>query len=121
MAIKIQGTTVIDDVTAYVSLSGTAAVKVPVGTTAERPTAAIGQLRFNSSISSFEGYDGTEWTNVGSGAVGGGSDNVFFQNDQTVTTSYSIPSGKNAMSAGPITINSGITVTIPAGSVWSII
>lgn len=57
----------------------------------------------------------------GGGATGGGADQVFFQNSQTVTTSYAIPSGKNAMTAGPITINSGVTVTIPTGSVWSII
>ena len=68
MAIKIQGTTVIDDVTTYVSLSGTTAVKVPSGTTAERPTATAGQLRFNSETSSFEGYDGVAW-----GAIGGSS------------------------------------------------
>lgn len=57
----------------------------------------------------------------GGGATGGGSDQVFFQNSQTVTTSYSIPSGKNAMTAGPITINSGVTVTVPSGSVWTIV
>ena len=57
----------------------------------------------------------------GGGATGGGADQVFFQNSQNVTTSYSIPSGKNAMTAGPITIDAGVTVTIPTGSVWSII
>lgn len=57
----------------------------------------------------------------GGGATGGGADQVFFQNSQTVTTSYTITSGKNAMSAGPITINSGVVVTIPSGSVWTIV
>lgn len=71
MAIKIQGTTVIDDVTSYVSLSGTTAVKVPVGTTAQRPTATAGQLRFNAETSSFEGYDGAAW-----GSIGGSSANA---------------------------------------------
>lgn len=65
MAIKIQGTTVIDDVTTYVSLSGTTAVKVPAGTTAERPAGTAGQLRFNTETSSFEAYDGSTWTSVG--------------------------------------------------------
>jgi hypothetical protein len=57
----------------------------------------------------------------GGGATGGGADQVFFQNSQVVTTSYTITSGKNAMSAGPITINSGVVVTIPSGSVWTIV
>ena len=44
-------------------------IRVPVGTTAQRPTAATGQLRFNTTDSSFEGYDGTAW-----GAIGGGGE-----------------------------------------------
>ena len=55
------------------------------------------------------------------GAVGGANNPVFFENDKTVTADYSITSGKNAMSAGPITVNAGITVTIPAGSEWTIV
>lgn len=55
------------------------------------------------------------------GAVGGGNDRIFFENDQTVSSSYTITSGKNAMTAGPITINSGITVTIPDGSTWTVV
>lgn len=104
-----------------VNMTGTGAVKVPSGTTAQRPTAAVGQFRFNSDLNSFEGYNGTAWGAVGGGAKGAGSNAVFYENDQTVTGNYTITSGKNAMSAGPITINSGITVTIPSGSVWTII
>lgn len=55
------------------------------------------------------------------GAVGGGNDRIFFENDQVVTTSYTITSGKNAMTAGPITINSGIVVTVPDGSTWTVV
>ena len=55
------------------------------------------------------------------GAMGGSNDQVFFENDQTVTTSYTITSNKNAMSAGPITINSGVVVTVPSGSTWVIV
>ena len=54
-------------------------------------------------------------------ATGGGSDSVFFENDQTVTTSYSIPINKNALSSGPITINAGATVTVPTGSAWTVV
>lgn len=67
----------------------------------------------------------TQVTNLtaggGDAATGGGSDQVFFQNDQIVTASYTIPAGKNAMSAGPITIASGATVTIPDGTTWTIV
>ena len=55
------------------------------------------------------------------GAKGGSNDQVFFENDQTVTTSYSITANKNAMSAGPITIDSGAVVTVPSGSTWVIV
>lgn len=55
------------------------------------------------------------------GATGAGGDTVFFLNGQTVTTSFSIPSGKNAITAGPVTINTGITVTVPSGSSWVIV
>jgi hypothetical protein len=57
----------------------------------------------------------------GGGAAGGGSDQIFFENDQTVTTSYSIPVGKNAGTFGPISIDGGVTVTVPTGSVWYVI
>lgn len=57
----------------------------------------------------------------GGGATGGGTDKVFYENDQTVTTDYTITDGQNAMSAGPITINSGVTVTVGAGEVWTVV
>lgn len=60
------------------------------------------------------------WGTAG-GATGGGTDDVFYENAQTVTTSYTLTTNKNAMSAGPITINSGATVTIPSGQTWVIV
>ena len=65
MAIKIQGTTIINDQTAYIDLAGTTAVKVPVGTTVQQPTGVAGMLRYNTTLTQFEGYNGTAWTNVG--------------------------------------------------------
>ena len=62
----------------------------------------------------------TQINNSG-GAKGGGTDKVFFENDQAVTTDYTITSGKNAMSAGMITINNGVTVTVPSGSTWVVV
>ena len=57
----------------------------------------------------------------GSGAVGTGTDKVFYENDQTVTQSYSISAGKNAMVAGPLAVASGQTITIPSGSELTIV
>ena len=64
---------------------------------------------------------GLVWAPATAGATGGGTDQVFYNNDQSVTTNYSIPSGKNSMTAGPVTINNGVTVTIPNNSVWVIV
>jgi hypothetical protein len=57
----------------------------------------------------------------GGGASGGGTNQIFYQNDQTVTVSYAITDGKNAGTFGPITIDSGVTVTVPTGSVWTVV
>ena len=57
----------------------------------------------------------------GSGATGATGNYVFYENDQTITGNYTLSNGKNAMTAGPITINTGITVTIPTGATWSIV
>jgi ABC-type Fe2+-enterobactin transport system substrate-binding protein len=53
--------------------------------------------------------------------TGGGSDRVFIQNSQVVNTSYTVPAGLNAMSAGPIEIAANATVTITDGSYWTIV
>ena len=57
----------------------------------------------------------------GAGATGGGSDEIFYENGQTITTNYTITNGKNAMSAGPITINTGVTVTVGTGENWTVV
>jgi len=107
--------------TADSTFSSTGAVQVSAGTTAQRPTGVAGKIRFNSTLSQFEGYNGTTWGTIGGGATGGGGNQVFYENSQIVTTSYTITSGKSASSTGPITINSGVTVTIPSGSRWVIL
>jgi hypothetical protein len=179
------------------AFNSTGAVKVPVGTTVQQPIPIAGSIRYNSSISQYEGagnvtgasiasitrlatvatlttstshglttgdyitvsgaspaaYNGTYavtvtgpttleytmavtpannatvvgsyvsniWTQIGGGATGGGGNQVFVENDQNVTVDYTIPSTKNAMSAGPITINNGITVTVSTGSTWVVV
>ena len=61
----------------------------------------------------------------GGGAVGGGSDKLFIENGTTMTTNYTIGTEFgatcNALSAGPITINAGVTLTIPSGSVYTVV
>ena len=69
--------------------------------------------------------DGTDisWQNAAAGATGGNSNlnGVFWENQQTVTHNYTIQNNYNAGSFGPITINSGITVTVGAGESWTVI
>jgi len=74
-----------------------------------------------NDISATSGSVTIDGAALGGGATGGGSDEVFFENGQNVTTNYTITNGKNAMSAGPITINSGVTVTVGAGETWTVI
>jgi hypothetical protein len=64
---------------------------------------------------------GTLSWGVAGGATGGGTNQVFWENDQAITTSYAITNGKNAGSFGPITINSGVTVTVGSGETWSVV
>ena len=67
--------------------------------------------------------DGSNLTGLQAGATGGnsGGNAVFWENQQTVTHDYSISANRNAGSFGPITINSGITVTVPSTSNWTIV
>lgn len=55
------------------------------------------------------------------GATGNGPDKVFYLNDQAVTTNFTIPAGQNAMTAGPVTINTGVTVEVPPGCTWTVV
>jgi len=103
--------------------SNTGSAELPSGTTAQRDgSPSAGYMRFNADESSFEGYDGSVWGAIGGGgATGGGSDQVFVETDQTVTTSYTLNSNKNAMSISPLTIGSGVVVTVPTGQRWIIL
>jgi hypothetical protein len=108
--------------TGNVNNTSTGYFDLPVGTSVQRPVPAnAGMVRFNTEIGQYEGHNGSSWGTIGGGAKGGDADQVFFENDQTVTTNYTITSGKNALSAGPVTVGVGVTVTVPSGSVWSIV
>lgn len=101
--------------------SATGSAKMPTGTTAQRDaTPAAGYLRFNSDYGRSEEFDGTNWKGLG-GASGAGGDAVFYENDLTVDNDYTITTGKNAMSAGPVTVSTGVTVTVPTGSTWTVV
>jgi len=107
----------------FVGTAATGALITPVGTTAQQPAGTAGMIRLNTSSTpaTFEGYNGTAWGSIGGGATGAGGDTVFQENSLVVTTSYTLTSGKSASSVGPITINSGATVTVPSGARWIIL
>lgn len=71
----------------------------------------------NTGVTSVNGLTGA----VIAGAVGGGSDQVFYLNSVEITTNYTVPINKNAMTAGPVLINNGVTVTVSDGSTWTIV
>lgn len=147
------------------SFVGTDAILIPNGTTGQRPTPAGGMLRFNSTTTEFEGYNGTAWASVGGAALSNDtatatnvfplfanattgtastlftsnakflykpstgelqsiamvSSNGITVNANTVAADYTIAATNNGMSAGPITVNSGITVTVSSGSTWVVV
>jgi hypothetical protein len=108
-------------VTGSGAFNANSSLKIPAGTTAERPTPVTGQIRYNSTNNQFEGYFASSWGQLGGGATGGGGNQVFIENDQVVTVNYTIPVGKNAMCTGPITIANAIAVTVSTGSTWVVI
>lgn len=117
-AIQTQIDTKQASATAVTKTSTTGSASLPSGTTAQRdgsPTA--GYLRWNTTDTSAEVYDGSAWA-----AVGGGNSTTegLYEMANTISANYSITSGNNALTAGPITINSGISVTIPSSSTWVI-
>ena len=80
---------------------------------------AVGEIWLNTQTSppKLQIYNGSAWLDAGgAGAVGAGGDQIFLEVDQTLSTSYSVTSGKNALTAGPLTIAASQTLTIPSGS-----
>jgi hypothetical protein len=104
------------------TFTGTEYMLIPKGTTGQRPAVPVdGEMRYNTTTGQFEGYQGGAWGQLGGGATGGGPDEVFVENSRIVTTNYTLSTGKSAESVGPITINSGISVTIPSDERWVIL
>jgi hypothetical protein len=134
-------------------------VQISAGTTGERPTGAVGKIRWNSTLSQYEGYDGTNWTLLGGAVISndtvtasdlyptfssvttGNASTLFTSNAQllykpstgelkvkapvasngvvvnadSVTSNYTIATGTNGFSVGPLTIASGATLTVASG------
>jgi hypothetical protein len=98
--------------------SGTGSATLPAGTTGQRTASPInGMLRYNSTIAGFEGYVAGAWGGVGGAQANG----AIYENAQSVTTSYTLTTSKNGFSVGPITLGSGVVVTVPSGSRWAIL
>jgi hypothetical protein len=111
-------------VTSFVNptFTGSEFMLIPKGTTAERPLVPVGgEMRYNITTGQFEGYQGGAWGQLGGGATGGGGDEVFVENARVVTVNYTLSTNKSAESVGPITIDSGVTVTIPADERWVVL
>ena len=102
-------------------MSGTGTLDLPVGTTGERPgTPNNGMIRYNTTLTRYEGYSGSAWGSLGGGATGGGGDQWVVETDQTVTTDYTLTANKHGTTVSP-TINSGVTVTVPSGAILVIL
>ena len=164
------GTNAVTAAAAKISLevisAATGSEILPAGTTGQRDVSpAAGYLRFNTTSTEFEGYNGTAWSSVGGSAITNdtttstnlypaflgattgtataiytGNANYLYKpstgelsvrapiasnglvlNSSTVSSSYTIATGFNATSCGPITISGGVVVTISAGQRWAVI
>jgi len=125
---KLEGIEALADVTdasnveaagAVMESGATASAKIPSGTTAQRDgSPSAGYFRWNTTTGGAEIYDGSAWGLVGGGNTTG---KAMWEHSYTVAEDYEITSGNNAVTTGPITINTGYSVTVPTGSTWAII
>jgi hypothetical protein len=102
-----------------VSLNGKTGATGP-GAGATGPIGPTGATGIQGPIGPGGGATGATGP-TGIGITGGGTDEVFWENDQVVTTNYTITTNKNAFTAGPITINAGVVVTVPSSSTWTVV
>lgn len=116
--------------TGEVVFSSTDNIQIPVGTTAQRPgSPSTGDLRFNSTNVAAEIYNGTSWTPVGGGGlfkgengeVGTAPGDIFRINEQILNTNVTIDADENASTTGPLSIASGVTLTVTSGGTLRIL
>jgi len=92
--------------TGDVTFSGFGYTQLQTGATTDRPAVpSEGMIRYNTTLNQFEGYGTAGWGAIGGGGggSGGGGTTILYENDQIITTSYTITTGKNAMSTGTLT------------------
>ena len=114
----VDGDNIADNSVGLAALAGIARGKIIYGDASGDPALLAVGTNGQSLVS-----DGTDisWGDSAAGATGAGSDKIFWENGQTVTQNYTITNNYNAMSAGPITINNGVSVTIGDGETWTIV
>ena len=84
---------------------GCSAIVIPKGYQDQRPEVPEeGMIRFNKTNKAFEGFRNGSWGDIGEGAVGGGTDRIFYICDTKMTSNFAIPEGKNALTVGPLNI-----------------
>jgi hypothetical protein len=96
---------------------GTGSLGLPVGTTGERPTPTNGMIRYNTTLSQFEGYGNGLWGGIGGAQAGG----AIMTNKNVASVSYTVASGENGLSVGPVSISSGVTITVATNQRWLIL
>lgn len=103
--------------------SDTGSALLPVGTDAQRDGApTVGAIRFSSTLVGWEGWNGTNWVLIGGGQMYGQAlVKGIFYNATVIDEDVTISANTNGGSFGPVAINSGRTITVEAGSVWSIV
>jgi len=104
-----------DTATTVTKDTDTGAARMPAGTTAERGNPDEGTFRYNKSTKRPEFGNGSKWGSM-AGAVGGGTDAIFFQNAKVVTADHTITSDQNATAVGPLKINPGVKLKVEAGA-----
>ena len=134
---KISGNQIADSTSAIITtlsfLSTGSVFRLPAGITAQRPTGiSVGTMRFNTTLDAAEVYkadDGTGsagWSSVAGGGPSLGTDSIIRTNPTTISENITVgPTAgsefANGMSAGPITVASGYTVTVESGGSWSVV
>ena len=134
---KISGNQISQSTSAIITtlsfFSTNSVFRLPAGTTGNRPTGiSVGTMRFNTSLDSAEIYkadDGTGsagWSPVAGGGPSLGTDSIIRTNPTTISENITVgPTAgnefANGMSAGPITVANGFTVTVESGGSWSVV
>jgi hypothetical protein len=104
--------------TTVAKTSATGSAVIPTGTTGQQDgSPAAGYLRFNTTDTSFEGYDGSAWGSIG----GGATSDAIYENSATIAEDITIATGRNGMSTGPISVAGGVTVTVESGARYVVI